>query len=443
MVEKFEIYDIYVDKEYEPNPKRDLIAVFRITPAEGFSIEDAAGAVAAESSTGTWTSLYQWYEKERWDDMSAKAYHFHDMGDGSWIVRIAYPVHLFEEWNMPGMLASVAGNVFGMKRVKGLRLEDLYLPERFLREFDGPAFGKEGVKRIFDVKDRPIVGTVPKPKVGYSPEELEKLAYDLLSGGMDYIKDDENLTSLWYNRFDKRAEVVMNVIDRVENETGETKSWFANITADVREMERRLEILADYGNPHAMVDVVVTGWGALEYIRDLAADYGIAVHGHRAMHATFTRNPYHGISMFVLAKLYRVIGIDQLHVGTAGAGKLEGGKWEVIQYARIFREEHYVPDENDVFHLEQKFYHIKPAMPTSSGGLHPGNLEPVIEALGKDIVLQIGGGTLGHPDGPRAGAMAVRQALDAIMEGIPLDEYAKTHKELARALEKWGHVTPV
>ncbi|ASJ14747.1 type III ribulose-bisphosphate carboxylase [Thermococcus radiotolerans] len=443
MVEKFEIYDIYVDKDYEPNPKRDLVAVFRITPAEGFSIEDAAGAVAAESSTGTWTSLYQWYEKERWDDMSAKAYHFHDMGDGSWIVRIAYPIHLFEEWNMPGMLASVAGNVFGMKRVKGLRLEDIYLPEKFLREFEGPYFGKDGVKRIFDVKDRPIVGTVPKPKVGYSPEELEKLAYDLLSGGMDYIKDDENLTSPWYNRFETRAEVLMNVIDRVEDETGEAKSWFANITADVREMERRLEILADYGNPHAMVDVVVTGWGALEYIRDIAADYGIAVHGHRAMHATFTRDPYHGISMFVLAKLLRIIGIDQLHVGTAGAGKLEGSKWDVIQIARVFREEHYVPDETDVFHMEQKFYHIRPAMPVSSGGLHPGNIEPVIDALGKDIVLQIGGGTLGHPDGPKAGAMAVRQALDAIMQGIPLDEYAKSHRELARALEKWGHVTPV
>ncbi|HIP88958.1 MAG TPA: type III ribulose-bisphosphate carboxylase [Thermococcus paralvinellae] len=443
MPEKFEIYGLYVDKEYEPNPKRDLIAVFRITPAEGFTIEDAAGAVAAESSTGTWTSLYPWYEKERWEDMSAKAYHFHDMGDGSWIVRIAYPVHLFEEGNMPGMLASVAGNVFGMKRVKGLRLEDIYLPERFLREFSGPAHGIEGVRKIFGVKDRPIVGTVPKPKVGYSPEELEKLAYELLSGGMDYIKDDENLTSPWYNRFEDRADVIMKVIERVEAETGEKKSWFANITADIREMERRLEILADYGNPHAMVDVVITGWGTLEYIRDLAEDYGIALHAHRAMHAAFTRNPYHGISMFVLAKLYRVIGLDQLHVGTAGAGKLEGKKWEVVQFARIFKEEHYVPEENDVFHLEQKFYHIKPAMPVSSGGLHPGNLEPVIDALGTELVLQIGGGTLGHPDGPKAGARAVRQALDAIIQGIPLDEYAKTHKELARALEKWGHVTPI
>jgi ribulose-bisphosphate carboxylase large chain len=444
MVEKFdEIYDYYVDKGYEPNPKRDVIAVFRITPAKGYTIEQAAGAVAAESSTGTWTTLYQWYEKERWEDMSAKAYHFTDMGDGSWIVRIAYPEHIFEEGNTPGFLASIAGNVFGMKRVEWLRLEDIHLPERFLRNYPGPQFGIEGVRKKLEIYDRPLYGVVPKPKVGYSPEELYKLALDLYSGGADYIKDDENLTSPWFNRFEKRVEVVTKAMEKAEAETGEKKTWFANITSPILELENRLEILADYGVPHAMVDVVVLGWGVLDYIRDLAEDYGIALHAHRAMHTAFARHPLHGISMFVLAKLYRVIGVDQLHIGTAGAGKMEGEKWEVIQYKRIITEDHYVPDENDVFHLEQKFYHIKPVFPTSSGGLHPGNIEPVIEALGKDIVLQLGGGTLGHPDGPKAGATAARQAIDAIMEGIPLDEYAKTHKELARALEKWGHVTPV
>ena len=444
MVEKFDkIYDYYVDRDYEPNKKRDVIAVFRITPAKGYTIEQAAGAVAAESSTGTWTTLYEWYERERWQDMSAKAYSFTDMGDGSWIVRIAYPEHIFEEGNTPGFLASVAGNVFGMKRVEWLRLEDIYLPERFLRNYPGPEFGIEGVRKKLEIYDRPLYGVVPKPKVGYSPEELEKLANELYLNGADYIKDDENLTSPWYNRFEERVEIITKAMERAENETGEKKTWFANITAPVLEMERRLEILADYGVPHAMVDVVVLGWGVLDYIRELAGDYGIALHAHRAMHTAFARHKYHGISMFVLAKLYRVIGVDQLHIGTAGAGKMEGEKWEVIQYKRVITESHYRPDENDVFHLEQKFYHIKPVFPTSSGGLHPGNIEPVIRALGKDIVLQLGGGTLGHPDGPGAGAKAVRQAIDAIMQGIPLDEYAKTHKELARALEKWGHVTPV
>ena len=443
MAEKFsEIYDYYVDESYEPNKKRDVIAVFKITPAEGYTIKDCAGGVAAESSTGTWTTLYSWYEEERWRDLSAKAYDFVEE-NGSWIVKIAYPYHAFEEKNLPALLASIAGNVFGMRRVKALRLEDLYFPEKLVREFKGPSKGIEGVRKMLEIKNRPIYGVVPKPKVGYSAEEFESLAYELLSSGADYIKDDENLASPWYNRFEERARIVSRVIEKVENETGEKKTWFANITAGVREMERRLEILAEYNLKHAMVDVVICGWSVLEYVRDLAEDYGLAIHGHRAMHAAFTRNPNHGISMFVLAKLYRLVGIDQLHVGTAGAGKLEGKKWEVIQNARVLREGHYKPEEGDVYHLEQKFYGIKPAFPVSSGGLHPGNLPQVFEALGTDIVIQVGGGTVGHPDGPGAGARAVRQAIDAIMENVPLEQYAKKHKELARALEKWGTVTPI
>lgn len=439
----FETYHEYVNRDYNPDPDNDVVAVFRVKPAPGFTIEDAAGGVAAESSTGTWTSLYSWYDVARVRRLSGKAYFFRDLGDGSWIVRIAYPVELFEEGNIPGLLASIAGNIFGMKRVEALRLEDIYLPRKFLESFKGPSKGVAGVKEIFKVSDRPIVGTVPKPKEGYSPDEVEKLAFELLSGGLDYVKDDENLTSPSFCRFEARAKAIMRVIDKVEKETGERKAWFANITSDIREMEKRLRLVADYGNPYVMVDVVITGWSALTYIRDIAEEYGLAIHGHRAMHAAFTRNPYHGISMYVLAKLYRIIGIDQLHIGTAGAGKLEGGKIDVIRYARILRENHFKPDQDDQFHLEQPMHHIKPAMPVSSGGLHPGNIQPVIEALGSNIVLQIGGGVIGHPDGPRAGALAVRQALEAISKGIPLDEYMKTHRELARAIEKWGFVKPI
>jgi ribulose-bisphosphate carboxylase large chain len=443
LTHKFEPYREYIDKNYTPDPNNDVIAVYRVKPAKGFTIEDAAGAVAAESSTGTWTTLYPWYNTERVKKLSGKAYYFKDLGDGSWIVRIAYPVELFEEGNMPGLLASLAGNIFGMKRVEALRLEDIYLPEKFLRSFKGPSKGIRGVREIFKVYDRPIVGTVPKPKVGYSPDEVEKLAYEILVGGMDYIKDDENMTSPSFCKFSERAKAIMKAIDRAEKETGERKVWFANITSDIREMEKRLKLVADYGNPYVMVDVVITGWSALTYIRDLAEEYGLAIHAHRAMHSAFTRNPYHGISMYVLAKLYRIIGVDQLHIGTAGVGKLEGGRVDVIRYARILRETHFKPDKDDYFHLEQKMYHIKPAMPVSSGGLHPGNLPGVIDALGTELVLQIGGGVLGHPDGPRAGAKAVRQSLEAILKGIPLDEYAKTHKELARALEKWGYAKPI
>ena len=440
---EFESYHEYLTPGYTPDLERDVIGVFRVTPAQGFKIEEAASGIAAESSTGTWTTLYPWYDVDRVKKLSGRVYEILDLNDGSYLVKIAYPLELFEEGNMPAFLASVAGNIFGMKRASGLRLEDLYLPRRFLEYFKGPVKGVRGVREIFRVYDRPIVGTVPKPKEGYTPEEVEKLAFELLYGGLDYIKDDENLASPSFCRFEARARAIMKVIDKVERETGERKVWFANITSDVREMEKRLKLVADYGNPYVMVDVVVTGWSALTYIRDRAEEYGLAIHAHRAMHAAFTRNKYHGISMYVLAKLYRVIGVDQLHVGTAGVGKLEGEKLDVVRYARILREEHFKPDPDDIFHLEQPMHHIKPALPVSSGGLHPGILPPVIEALGRDIVIQVGGGVIGHPDGPRAGAAAVRQALEAINNGIPLEEYAKTHRELARALEKWGFTKPI
>ncbi len=443
MPEEFEPYSRFVRRDYSPDPEADVIVTFRVKPAPGFTVEDAAGAVAAESSVGTWTTLYNWYDQGRIDRLMGKAYFFKDLGDGSYLVRVAYPVELFERGNMPGLLASVAGNVFGMKRIDGLRVEDIYLPEAFLRDFRGPSRGISGVREIFGVRDRPIVGTVPKPKVGYTPDEVERLAYEILSGGMDYIKDDENLTDPSYCRFEERAEAIMKVIERVESETGEKKVWFANITSDVREMEKRLKLVADLGNPFVMVDVVVAGWSSLTYVRDLAEEHGVAIHAHRAMHSAFTRNPRHGISMYVLAKLCRIVGVDQIHIGTPGVGKLEAKAKEVIRYAAILREEHFRPDPDDDFHLEQRMYHIRPAFPVSSGGLHPGTLPDVVRALGRDLVIQVGGGVIGHPDGPRAGAIAVRQALEAIAEGVPLDEYAETHRELKRALEKWGFVKPI
>jgi ribulose-bisphosphate carboxylase large chain len=401
---EFEPYPLFVRKDYVPDPKTDIVLVFRVTPAEGFTVEDAAGGIAAESSVGTWTTLYTWYDQNRLNRLMGKAYSFIDLGDGSYLVKIAYPLELFEENNIPGFLASVAGNIFGMRRAKWLRIEDMYLPYDFIKYFKGPYKGLQGVRDIFKVYDRPIVGTVPKPKVGYSPEEVERLAYDILSGGLDYIKDDENLASPSYCRFEARAKAIMKVIDRVEKETGERKVWFANITADVREMEKRLKLVADYGNPYIMVDVVICGWSSLTYIRDLAEEYKLAIHAHRAMHAAITRNPYHGISMFTLAKLFRVIGVDQLHVGTPEVGKLEAKTIDVIRHCKVLRESIFKPDENDMFHLEQPFYQIKPAVPVSSGGLHPGTLPEVVRVMTKDIVIQVGGGVVGHPDGPRAGS---------------------------------------
>lgn len=436
--EKEEPYLPFVDLNFTPDTDSNVIVIFKVKPSEGFTIEEVAGGIAAESSVGTWTTLYTWYDEGRVNKLKGRAYQIKDIGNNSYMVKVAYPIELFEEGNMPAFLASVAGNIFGMARVKALRVEDIYLPERFISWFKGPSKGIEGVREVLGVKDRPIVGTVPKPKVGYSPEEAGKLAYELLTGGLDFVKDDENLASPNFCTFQKRAEEIMRAIDRAERETGERKTWLANITSDVREMEKRLKLIADIGNPHIMVDVVIAGWSSLTYIRDLAEEYGLAIHAHRAMHAAITRNQDHGISMYTLAKLYRIIGVDQLHIGTPGVGKMDAKALDVIRMARLLRSSKYVPDSDEENHMEQSFGSMKTVFPVSSGGLHPGVLPEVVKRLGSDVILQIGGGTVGHPDGPAAGARAVRQAIDAAMKGIPIEEYAESNKELKRALEKWG-----
>ncbi len=184
-----------------------------------------------------------------------------------------------------------------------------------------------------------------------------------------------------------------------------------------------------------MVDILTAGWAAVQTVRQRCEELGLALHAHRAFHAAFTRNPKHGMSMLVVAKLARLIGVDQIHIGTV-VGKMEGSRKEVIDLDEEMVLEKMKPAK-DV--LSEEWYKIKPVVPVTSGGLHPGLVPPVMKILGKEIVVQAGGGIDGHPNGVKAGAMAMRQAIEATSEGVELEEYAKGHSELAAALKYWGY----
>ena len=413
----FEWYDEFVDLDHEPD-KDDLVCIFRIEP-DGISLEEAAGRVASESSVGTWTTLSTL--PERIDSLKARVFEIQEN-----TAKISYPLELFEEGNIPQLLSSIAGNVFGMKALKKLRLEDVIIPEKYARRFPGPAYGIEGVRKFMGIKKRPLTATVPKPKVGFNADEYAKIAEESLRGGIDLLKDDENLTSQSFIRFEKRLEKVMKVIERVEHETGEHKSYMVNITAETEEMKRRMEAVADYGNKYVMVDIITSGWSSLQTIRNMAGDLGLAIHAHRAMHGAFTKLPDHGISIKVITKLSRLAGVDNMHVGT-GVGKMSGKTEEVTELAGICRD--------DMFGLKRVF-------PVSSGGLHPGLVPDIISLFGTDVIIQAGGGIHGHPSGSEAGARALRQAIDMALEGIPLEDGAKNYRELSLALKKWGTARP-
>jgi ribulose-bisphosphate carboxylase large chain len=292
---------------------------------------------------------------------------------------------------------------------------------------------------MMKVAKRPLTGAVPKPKIGFTAKEHADVGYETWMGGFDFVKDDENLTSTSFNRFDDRVKYMTRLREKAEKETGEKKSAFLNITADVTTMKKRADLLAENGWNYAMIDVVVAGTASVMTMRDYCSDLGLAIHAHRAMHATFTRNRKHGITMQFLAKIMRLIGVSQIHTGTS-VGKLTGSRRESVALANLLREKKTEAVEGML--LRQDWGKIKSAFPVSSGGLHPGLVPDVLDIYGTEMILLVSGGIHGHPKGTRAGAMATMQAIEAWQEGVTLEEKAKKAPELKEALAKWGHYKP-
>ena len=401
----------FVNLECKPKDS-DVICTFRVE-SKGMSIKEAAGAVAAESSVGTWTELTT--TKSYVEKLAA---HVFSIEGNS--IRVAYPIGLFEPGNMPNILSSVAGNIFGLKAIRNLRLQDIDFPEGIISSFKGPKFGVKGVRRLLKVYDRPLVGTIIKPKLGLKTSDHAQVAYDAWVGGCDIVKDDENLSSQTFNGFEGRVTKTLERRDEAETETGEKKVYMVNITAETKEMLKRAKYVLDSGGEYVMVDLLTCGFAALQTLRE--QDRNLVIHAHRAGHAAFTKNPKHGLSMKVIAKVARIIGVDQLHVGTV-VGKMSETRGEVIENCEA---------------LKVNMGDVKPVLPVASGGLHPRLVPALIKIFGIDFVIQAGGGIHGHPDGTIAGAKAMRQAVDAALKHVALEKYAKDHEELKVALQTWA-----
>jgi ribulose-bisphosphate carboxylase large chain len=424
-----EVYESFVDLSYRPK-KTDLVALFYIEPMKGSTVKRAAGAVAAESSVGTWTQVKGLGLKSV---QRIAATCFDIRGNH---IKVAYPLDNFELGSASQIYSAIAGNILGMKAVENIRLEDVTWPQKLLDSFPGPQFGMKGVRKRLGIKDRPILACVPKPKIGMTTAEHAKIGFDVWTGGVDLLKDDENLTSQPFNKFDNRVRACMTQAHRAEKITGEIKAGLFNVTAPGKEMDRRAKLVADHGNPYVMVDLLTAGWSGVQGLRETCDDLGLALYAHRAFHSAFTRNPHHGVSMLTIAKTARLIGVDDIHVGT-GIGKLAGGKPEVLAITRGMQQQDVKADAK-LHLLAQGWGKIKDVIPVSSGGLHPGNIPEVLDLLGHDITLQLGGGIHGHPKGSHSGAVAARQAIAAAQNGVRLSEYARFHPELASALHTWG-----
>src|SRR5690349_17907436 len=330
----------YWQPDYEPKDT-DVIALFRITPQPGVEPEEAAAAVAGESSTATWTVV--WTDRLTACDMyRAKAFRVDLVPNASesepqYFAFIAYDLDLFEEGSVANLTASIIGNVFGFKPLKALRLEDMRIPVAYLKTFQGPPTGIVVERERLDKYGRPLLGATVKPKLGLSGKNYGRVVYEGLKGGLDFLKDDENINSQPFMHWRDRYLFAMEAVARAQAETGELKGHYLNVTAGTMEdMYERAEFAKELGSCIVMIDLVI-GWTAITSMGRWARKNDMILHLHRAGHGTYTRQRNHGISFRVIAKWLRMAGVDHAHAGTA-VGKLEGDPLSVQGYYNVCRE---------------------------------------------------------------------------------------------------------
>jgi ribulose-bisphosphate carboxylase large chain len=321
--------------------------------------------------------------------------------------------------SLPNLMSTVAGNLFELAAVSGLRLLDIRLPPAFAAAYPGPAFGVEGTRRLAGVDGRPLIGTIVKPSVGLDAEGTAALVGELCAGGIDFIKDDELQADGPSCPFEERVAAVMAVIDRHADRTGKKVMYAFNLTGDLDQMKRRHEVLLAHGATCMMACIHSVGLAGFLELRRLG---GLPIHAHRAGWGYLSRHPMLGWSYVAWQKIWRLAGADHMHVNGL-RNKFSETDASVAESARACLSPMF-PD--------------KPCtvLPVFSSGQSARQAHDTWAALGTpDLLMTAGGGVVGHPDGVAAGVRSLRQAWEAAMAGIALEDHARAHPELRRALE--------
>jgi ribulose-bisphosphate carboxylase large chain len=417
-----------------------ILVAYTMKPKAGYEYLATAAHFAAESSTGTNVEVSTTDDFTKGVD--ALVYHIDEATED---MRIAYPLELFDRnvtdgrFMMVSFLTLTIGNNQGMGDVEHAKMVDFYVPERAIQMFDGPSKDISDLWRILGrpVKDGGYIsGTIIKPKLGLRPEPFARAAYEFWLGG-DFIKNDEPQGNQVFSPLKKTLPLVYDSMKRAQDETGEAKLFSLNITADDHfEMCARADFALETFGTDAdklafLVDGYVGGPGMVTTARrQYPSQY---LHYHRAGHGAVTSpSAKRGYTAFVLAKMSRLQGASGIHVGTMGYGKMEGEADDKVIAYMIERDECQGP----VYF--QNWYGMKPTTPIISGGMNALRLPGFFENLGHgNVVNTAGGGSYGHIDSPADGAKSLRQAYECWKAGADPIEYAKEHREFARAFESF------
>jgi len=334
-------------------------------------------------------------------------------------VVLEFPYHNIGP-SIPNLMATVAGNLYELQEFSGLRLTGLELPEQFSSVYRGPKFGIDGTRKLTNVYGRPIIGTIIKPSIGLSIEELRLVVRELSEAGLDFIKDDELNASPLFAPIDQKVKVVMEEIERAADKTGKKVMYAFNITGDIDELRRNHDLVIATGGTCVMVSIQSIGLSGLAYLNQYSQ---VPIHGHRNQWGMMTRCPWLGMEFTAYQKLCRLAGADHLHVNALNSKFYESND-SVIRSVQAIRE---------------PIFNGYESMPVLSSGQSAITAAETYEQLGTfDILNVAGGGIMAHPDGPEGGVKSMQQAWEAAIQGIDADTYAKKHSELRRAIERFS-----
>jgi ribulose-bisphosphate carboxylase large chain len=320
--------------------------------------------------------------------------------------------------SLPNLLATVAGNLFELQQFTGLRIQDIRLPQAFADAYPGPRFGIEGTRRLSGVHERPLIGTIVKPSVGFGPDETASLVRKLCNGGIDFIKDDELQSDGPHCPFDARVRAVMRVIKDHAQRSGQKVMYAFNLTGDLDQMRHRHDLLVAEGATCLMASLNSVG---LVGMIELGRSSQLPIHAHRNGWGALTRHPLLGWSYIAWQKIWRLAGADHMHVNGL-ANKFFEDDESVIRSAQ---------------ECLKPMFPSKPclAMPVFSSGQTVRQAAGTFAGLGStDLIMTAGGGIMAHPGGPGEGVRALRDAWDAAVAGVSLADYARQHPALAGAL---------
>jgi ribulose-bisphosphate carboxylase large chain len=322
---------------------------------------------------------------------------------------------------LPTLMSTIAGNLFELRQVSGLRLLDLQLPEAFAQAYPGPAFAMPGTRALCGVAQGPLIGTIIKPSVGLNPQETAEQVRQLVEGGIDFIKDDELQADGPNCPFNERVVEVMRVVNAAADRQGRKVMVAFNITGELDQMQRRHDWVLQHGGTCVMVCVNSVGLSGMTAIRRHAQ---LPLHAHRAGWGYLSRSPALGWDFRPWQKLWRLAGADHLHVNGL-RNKFSEPDDVVVQAARSVQAPLFA-------------HQAMPAVPVFSSAQTGLQAHDTYAALGNDdLIVTAGGGIFGHPQGVAAGVTALRDAWDAARHGQTLQEAAKDRPALRAALTFW------